>query len=118
MNPLLPRAAALAALSLLASTQRSAPAPARPSARAELATALFAGGCFWSMEHPFDQLRGVVAVSVGYTGGHTKNPTYEEVSAGRTGHLEPVPVSYDPPPLRSQNLVHALSPTIAPLPSP
>src|SRR5260370_27351445 len=90
MNPLLPRAAALAALSLLASTQRSAPAPARPSARAELATALFAGGCFWSMEHPFDQLRGVVAVSVGYTGGHTNNPTYREGAAGPTGDLETV----------------------------
>src|SRR5260370_42571447 len=101
MNPLLPRAAALAALSLLASTQRSAPAPARPSARAELATALFAGGCFWSMEHPFDQLRGVVAVSVGYPGGHTKNPTYEEESAGRPGHLEAWKGCYTPAPVSS-----------------
>jgi peptide-methionine (S)-S-oxide reductase len=117
MNPPLPRAAALAALSLLASTQRSAPAPARPSARAELATALFAGGCFWSMEHPFDQLRGVVAVSVGYTGGHTKNPTYEEVSAGRTGHLEAVQVSYDPATVSYEKLVDAFWHSIDPLAS-
>jgi len=60
------------------------------------ATATFAGGCFWCMVHPFDQLPGVISVTSGYTGGHTKNPTYEEVSAGSTGHLESVQIIYDP----------------------
>ena len=59
-------------------------------------TATFAGGCFWSMEHPFDQLDGVVSVTVGYAGGLEVKPTYQEVSTGRTGHLESVQVVYDP----------------------
>ena len=58
--------------------------------------AIFAGGCFWCMEVPFDKLPGVVSVSAGYTGGHKKNPTYKEVSAGGTGHAEAVQVVYDP----------------------
>jgi peptide-methionine (S)-S-oxide reductase len=115
MNPLLVRTAAVAALSLLAATRPGGPDPAYPPTRAELATALFAGGCFWSMEHPFDQLRGVVAVSVGYTGGHTKNPTYEEVSAGRTGHLEAVQVSYDPATVSYEKLVDAFWHSIDPV---
>src|SRR5213075_1726454 len=56
----------------------------------------FAGGCFWCMEAPFDHLPGVVSVTSGYTGGHTANPTYEEVSSGETGHAESVQVIYDP----------------------
>jgi len=59
-------------------------------------TATFAGGCFWCMEPAFDKLPGVVSVTVGYTGGRTKNPTYEEVSAGGTGHAESVQIIYDP----------------------
>lgn len=62
----------------------------------EWATATFAGGCFWCMQPPFDRLAGVVSTTVGYTGGHTKNPTYEEVSAGVTGHAESIQVTYDP----------------------
>ena len=61
-----------------------------------LQKATFAGGCFWCMEHPFDQLPGVVSVTSGYTGGQTRNPTYEQVSAGGTGHAESVQVVYDP----------------------
>jgi peptide-methionine (S)-S-oxide reductase len=60
------------------------------------ATATFAGGCFWCMQPPFDRLAGVVSTTVGYTGGHTKNPTYEDVSAGVTGHTESIQVTYDP----------------------
>jgi peptide-methionine (S)-S-oxide reductase len=60
------------------------------------ALATFAGGCFWCMEHPFDQLPGVLSVTSGYTGGHLKQPTYEQVSAGGTGHTESVQVVYDP----------------------
>ena len=61
-----------------------------------LEKATFAGGCFWCMEPPFEKLDGVIAVISGYTGGHTENPTYEEVSSGRTGHAEAVEVQYDP----------------------
>ena len=60
------------------------------------AMATFAGGCFWCMEPPFEKLDGVISVTVGYTGGHTKNPTYEEVSGGGTGHAESVRIVYDP----------------------
>jgi peptide-methionine (S)-S-oxide reductase len=62
----------------------------------ELAKATFAGGCFWCMEPPFDALDGVVSTTSGYTGGHTANPTYEQVSAGKTGHTEAVEIVYDP----------------------
>lgn len=61
-----------------------------------LETATFAGGCFWCMEPPFDKLDGVVSTTSGYTGGHTKNPSYEEVSSGVTGHAESVQVVFDP----------------------
>jgi peptide-methionine (S)-S-oxide reductase len=61
-----------------------------------LEKATFAGGCFWCMEHPFDQIPGVVSVTSGYTGGQKKDPTYKEVSAGGTGHAESIQVVYDP----------------------
>ena len=60
------------------------------------ATAIFAGGCFWCMEPPFEKLDGVLSVTSGYTGGTRQNPTYEEVSAGGTGHYEAVLIAYDP----------------------
>ncbi|AFU98629.1 peptide methionine sulfoxide reductase [Simiduia agarivorans SA1 = DSM 21679] len=63
---------------------------------AETETAVFAGGCFWCMEKPFDELRGVKSTQSGYMGGKTRNPTYEQVSAGGTGHAEVVEVVYDP----------------------
>jgi len=62
----------------------------------ELAKATFAGGCFWCMEPPFDKLDGVVSTTSGYTGGQKANPTYEQVSAGTTGHAEAVEIVYDP----------------------
>jgi len=61
-----------------------------------LEKATFAGGCFWCMQPPYDKLKGVVSTRVGYTGGHVKNPTYEEVSSGTTGHAEAVEITYDP----------------------
>jgi len=60
------------------------------------ATAIFAGGCFWCMEPPFEKLKGVLSVTSGYTGGFTANPTYEKVSFETTGHYEAVEVRYDP----------------------
>jgi peptide-methionine (S)-S-oxide reductase len=62
----------------------------------ERATAIFAGGCFWCEETAFEGLPGFLSVVSGYTGGEAKNPTYEQVSAGGTGHAESVEVTYDP----------------------
>ncbi len=80
-----------------------------------LEKAAFAGGCFWCMEHPFDELPGVVSVTAGYTGGAKKNPTYEEVSAGWTGHAESVLVVYDPGRISYEKLLdvywHNIDPT-------
>lgn len=61
-----------------------------------LEEATFAGGCFWCMEPVFDKLDGVVSVTVGYTGGHAEDPSYEEVCSGMTGHAEAVKIVYDP----------------------
>ena len=58
--------------------------------------AIFAGGCFWCMQEPFDKVKGVVSTVVGYTGGSEQNPTYEQVSAGKTGHRELIEVTFDP----------------------
>ncbi len=59
-------------------------------------TATFAGGCFWCMQPPFDNLEGVLSTEVGYTGGHVENPTYEMIGRGNTGHYEAMRVVYDP----------------------
>ena len=59
-------------------------------------TAIFAGGCFWCLEADFEKLPGVLAAESGYTAGQTRNPTYEQVSSGKTGHAEAVRVTYDP----------------------
>ncbi len=57
--------------------------------------ATFAGGCFWCMEPPFDQLDGVISTTSGYAGGDEANPTYKEVASGRTGHTEVIQIEYD-----------------------
>jgi peptide-methionine (S)-S-oxide reductase len=74
----------------LAAALLSAPSPA------PLAKATFAGGCFWCMEPPFDEIEGVVSTTSGYIGGEIRNPSYEAVSGGGTGHLEAVEIEYDP----------------------
>ncbi|MFZ2300867.1 MAG: peptide-methionine (S)-S-oxide reductase MsrA [Gallionella sp.] len=68
---------------------------ASASAETKTATAIFAGGCFWCIEADFEKLPGVIAVESGYIGGTLRNPTYEQVSRGDTGHTEAVRVSYD-----------------------
>ena len=73
-----------------------------------LAKATFAGGCFWCMEAPFDRLDGVISTTSGYTGGHTQNPTYREVSRGDTGHAEAVEIVYDPKQVSYQKLLEVL----------
>ncbi|MBK8277544.1 MAG: peptide-methionine (S)-S-oxide reductase MsrA [Nitrospira sp.] len=83
---------------------------ASPSAKA-----YFAGGCFWCMEEAFEKVEGVISVVSGYMGGTAANPTYEEVSAGRTGHAEAVEVTYDPTRLTYQKLLDAFWHNVDPL---
>lgn len=68
-------------------------------------TAIFAGGCFWCMVSPFDEQPGIEKVVSGYTGGHTVNPTYEEVLAKTTGHTEAVEITFDPTIISYEELV-------------
>lgn len=67
--------------------------------------AIFAGGCFWCMVKPFDQWDGVHRVVSGYTGGHLKNPTYEDVKTGTTGHYEAVEITFDPTIISYQEII-------------
>ncbi len=67
-----------------------------PMVKDDLAVATFAGGCFWCIESDFDKVEGVVATTSGYTGGHKADPSYEEVSAGQTGHAEAVQILFNP----------------------
>jgi len=85
----------LAAMLLLIGGHAGGAEPPAPRAT-EVRTAIFAGGCFWCIEADFEKLPGVLAAESGYTGGRTANPSYEQVSAGNTGHTEAIRVSYDP----------------------
>lgn len=71
------------------------PAIAETTTSSKLESVVLAGGCFWCLEADYEKLDGVVDVVSGYAGGHIKNPTYEQVSAGNSGHIEVVKVSYD-----------------------
>lgn len=87
--------AVLASL-LIACTHAASDDPAKIVQPPNSSAAVFSGGCFWCLQPPFDDAKGVLASYVGYTGGTTQNPTYEEVSSGETGHRESVEVFYDP----------------------
>ncbi len=78
-------------------------------------TAIFAGGCFWCMEKPFDELEGVISTTAGYANGHTRNPTYKQVSAGHTGHAEAVKVVFDPSKVNYEQLLAVFWHNIDPL---
>ena len=79
----------------------------------EMAT--FAGGCFWCMQPPFDNLNGVISTEVGYTGGDIEHPTYQQISRGDTGHYEAMRVTYDPTVVSYERLLetfwHNIDPT-------
>jgi peptide-methionine (S)-S-oxide reductase len=77
----------------------------RQESEGELKQAIFAGGCFWCVEEAFDPVPGVIDTTSGYTGGHTENPTYREVTFGDTGHYEAVRVTYDPAQVSYQELL-------------
>ena len=92
------RTTALAAVASLTVAALSIGAPLARQAEAQTAlqTAIFAGGCFWSEEKAFDDVPGVRSAVSGFVGGHTANPTYEQVVRGGTGHMEAVQVTIDP----------------------
>jgi peptide-methionine (S)-S-oxide reductase len=90
------------------------PSNAAPGTAAK-AKAYFAGGCFWCMEEAFEQVDGVLWVFSGYMGGTVANPTYEQVSAGRTGHAEAVEVTYDPEKVSYRQLLDAFWRNVDPL---
>jgi len=102
-------------LSLLATAISSADETATTTENKDASVATFAGGCFWCMEGPFDKLQGVISTTSGYTGGHTKNPTYKQTSTGRTGHTEAVQIVYDPEQVSYEKLLdvfwHNIDPT-------
>jgi len=103
--------AIVAATSAVAAAQTGGKGSGGPNT----ATATFAGGCFWCMEAPFDKLDGVASVTVGYTGGRKVDPTYQEVSAGTTGHAEAVQIVYDPAKIEYQKLLEVFWRNIDPL---
>jgi peptide-methionine (S)-S-oxide reductase len=80
-----------------------------------MATAIFAGGCFWCVEEAFDKVEGVLDTTSGYTGGHVENPSYEQVSSGGTGHIEAVRVTFDPARVSYQRLLQIFWRNIDPL---
>jgi peptide-methionine (S)-S-oxide reductase len=105
----------LAGIAFLAALAAGAAAQGTPPAPANLKKATFAGGCFWCMEHPFDEIPGVVSVTSGYTGGSKAKPAYEEVSSGTTGHAESVEVVYDPAKVTYDKLVDVFWHNVDPL---
>lgn len=89
--------------------------PTEPNEKTRYEVATFAGGCFWCMQPPFDKTPGVIKTVAGYTGGRVKNPTYEQVSSQKTGHLESIEVTYDPSLIPYEKLLevfwHNIDPT-------
>lgn len=104
----------LACALLAAFVSHHAGAIESPTNNARLETATFAGGCFWCLEEALDKVPGVLSTTSGYTGGQTANPTYEEVSAGGTGHAESVQVLYDPHKVSYNTLLDAFWKNIDP----
>jgi len=104
----------LSTIILFTSLAALGPAAAQAAPRAQ---AVFAGGCFWCTESDFDKIPGVLSTTSGYIGGKVAKPTYEQVSAGGTGHIEAVKVVYDPARVSYATLVSRFFRTIDPLDS-
>jgi peptide-methionine (S)-S-oxide reductase len=102
-------------LGLLFSLGLLASAAGQGSEPQKTATATFAGGCFWCVEADFDKVDGVISTTSGYTGGHTANPSYEQVSHGGTGHAEAVEIVYDPAKVSYDKLLDVFWHNIDPL---
>lgn len=100
---------------LLAAFGAAGGALAQATGPANQEKAIFAGGCFWCMQPPFDDTPGVIATLVGYTGGQEQNPTYKQVSAGETSHRESIEITYDPSKISYAKLLdifwHKINPT-------
>ncbi len=77
----------------------------------KIQSAIFGGGCFWCTEAIFQRLRGVLSVTSGYSGGSVANPTYEQVSAGNTGHIESIKIEFDPEQISYEDLVNVFMAT-------
>lgn len=111
---------ALAAIVFAACASPSAPAPASAALptgtdTAAVDTLVLAGGCFWCMEKPFEQIDGVLAAVSGFAGGHVANPTYEQVGTKTTGHLEVVQVLYNASRVSPETLLRAYWHNVDPL---
>ncbi len=100
--------ACFALLGIAPSTQAQTP-PTSPQ------RAIFAGGCFWCMQPPFDHAAGVISTLVGYAGGTQENPTYKQVSAGETSHRESIEVTYDPAKISYEKLLEIFWHNINPI---
>lgn len=110
-------AAALIAVVVTVAAAMAQSRPEKPAAAAPgrpLATATLAGGCFWCVEADFDKIDGVISTTSGYIGGRKANPTYQEVSAGGTGHTEAVQIVFDPSRVSYRTLVDRFWTTIDP----
>jgi methionine-S-sulfoxide reductase len=99
----------------LATAGAAAQHESRAMSEDSAAVAIFAGGCFWCMEPPYDKLDGVIATTSGYTGGTKVDPTYKEVSAGGTGHAEAVQITYDPTKVSYEQLLEVFWHNVDPL---
>jgi len=91
------------------------PSASKAASEATLGKAYFAGGCFWCMEEAFEKIEGVLSATSGYMGGTVANPSYEDVSSGRTGHAESVEVVYDPAKVSYQKLLDAFWRNVDPI---
>jgi methionine-S-sulfoxide reductase len=112
-RPLIPILAAAAMALAAGAAMAEQDSTATPQNGQALAT--FAGGCFWCMEPPYDKLDGVLATISGYIGGSKADPTYQEVSAGGTGHAEAVQVTYDPAEVSYEKLLEVFWRNVDPL---
>lgn len=111
------RCAVLLALLSLAALTGATPKPPNEGLdrTRQTASAIFAGGCFWCMEPPYDKLDGVLETISGYSGGHVKDPTYQQVSSGGTGHYEVIKVVYDPNKISYEKLLETFWHNVDPL---